>query len=431
MSQSETSRITHPLPSGLRPHRQTLDRILRLQNRFDIALGIKNQGILNYNPVLARWKFEDVAEGEDRQRWKNYELFQVETALRERNHAAKSVAAYLFDQEGNRYNELFPDEPFDVVLERGQAYRMENGSTELEREQSEIDGWREIMDTLKNPGTPLGIKAVVVSGPGIVEDTNYKDNYVDIYEARKDPDTHKRYVRMTRFNSSLVYNQYLTKAKNIDPNYFTGIDKPIDAWFLSHPFYIHPNSQFASADDIFNHLFERRKDAMKEEDFQALFKSCLPVILFYIDCLSEEPFNPLKIALAWNAILNKSDLFGESKKREREHTSLTEFRIIPPLFMNISEEVDWLGRQPVKRVTAGCGPSVGFNTDKKKSDSSYSSFLSNSVGKFAFEEENDEFGPRSFNCPECGIKNTRPVHELLPACTNCGSTKVCAPKKSA
>lgn len=45
-------------------------------------------------------------------------------------------------------------------------------------------------------------------------------------------------------------------------------------------------------------------------------------------------------------------------------------------------------------------------------------------------DKSDEFGSLTFECPDCKKVNERPRHQLLPACQHCGSTKVCAPKKS-
>src|SRR3990167_6066837 len=117
-----------------------------LQLKFNKELGIEKAVRLNYNPVLARANFERLTSDNRRQNFRNYELWQIQTALRERNHAAKSSVNYLIDEHGEMRNELFPDEPFSHVLQRGLEYQEQNSSREIARERSEVVGWQQICD---------------------------------------------------------------------------------------------------------------------------------------------------------------------------------------------------------------------------------------------------------------------------------------------
>lgn len=420
-----------------------LKQINFLQKSFNKRLGQEDKPLklLNYNPVLARWKFEQTQTPEQRDKFKQYETFQVETTLRERNHAAKSAVTYSVGEDGELYNELFPDEPFTSVLERGLAYRRENGSKELMREESEVDGWQKISQNLKNPETPTGTKAIVISGPGLIEDTNYHDNFVDIYEAVDDPSIGRRSIRMVRYASSLDYEQYWEKLQRKDVNYFQETNRPIDAWLLSHPLFMDASGH-QTADQIFDSLFERRRDSMSELEFQSLLVMCMPVINYYINELTKKDYNPENIALSWNAVLQKNDI---SKRILRSGKDLP---LEQPLFNgNVGFEVDWLGRQIIETVAAGCGASEGFETSRfGLTDPIVKIQLSNSVAKFAYDtkknnERNapetlvDEHGKLIFDCPNKNNKEeskkctpgviTRPPHILLPACPHCGTALKC------
>lgn len=415
-----------------------LQRVNRLQHVFNKKLGITARPVklMNYNPVLARFKYEEVVSDDDKRRFRKYETFQVETALRERNHAAKSSINYLLDSTGEAYNELFPDEPFSTVLERGLAYRENNGSKELMRERGEVAGWKKILELMGNPDTPIGTKAIVASGPGLIEETNYHDNFVDVYELKSET-TGGRFINMVRHASSLSYDQYWAKFQGIDAYYFQETNLPIDAWLLSRPMIVDPRHDQRSADQIFHQIFEGRKDAMNETDFQKLLVMCMPVINYYINALCAGNFRPAEIALAWNAVLKKSDM-------AREAIIMPETERTPSAFVNIMQEVDWLGRQEIKTMAAGCGASSGFEVNEFGMVDPIKSFLSNSVGKFSpnkdplnkknkNENESDEYGPLKFNCPNKNKKNKpcipgiieRPPHTLIPKCPHCGVNVKC------
>ncbi len=429
------------------PFRKDLNQISELQRIFDTDLG--RQGptrLVNYNPVLARWKSEQLKTDKEKRGFKIYETFQITTALRERHHAAKASLNYIFGDDGHLYNQLFPDETFETVLERGLAYRHSNGSKELVRESSEIEGWKKIRDRFSSDRTPIGTKAIVVSGPGIIDETSYKDNYVDIYELKIDSVGNK-YIKMIRHASSLEYQDYYEKIIKMEPDYFSETYKPIDAWFLSHPIFVNSLIDKRTAEELFNGIFERPKEAMKEEDFEVLIKNCLPLINYYIEALCQPDYNPKKIALAWNAVLNKSDMakdyignvsFLDDSFRKTEYSPL-----IPPSSQNIEQEVRLLGRLPVRAVAAGCGNSEGFETDiGTVRIRTIQEAFSNSIARYSLDsngkgmtssEGEDEYGPLTFNCPKrkdpvkpCvpGII-TRPKHKLLPVCPHCGTNIRC------
>ncbi|OGK14259.1 hypothetical protein A2861_01815 [Candidatus Roizmanbacteria bacterium RIFCSPHIGHO2_01_FULL_38_15] len=404
-----------------------------LQLKFNKELGIEKAVRLNYNPVLARANFERLTSDNRRQNFRNYELWQIQTALRERNHAAKSSVNYLIDEHGEMRNELFPDEPFSHILERGLAYRKSIGSKELEREYAEYEGWLQVCNVLKHPDTPAGAKFIAISCPGIVADTNYNDNFVDIYEAHDDPVTGKRYITMTRNASKLTYGDYENNAAQLQNGYFDNLEGPIDAWYLRNPIYKNPSVDARSTDELFEQIFGHREGAMGEADFQQLWQQLIPVVLYYINNLCAEEFHPSSLAISWNAVLKKNDLMKTilentkiSKDQQMQNTQLQ----IPQFYGNLHEEIDWLGRQQIDMVAAACGTSGGFKIEYKDGlapKNPIQELLSNSVAKFGVEEDN--YGSLHFDCPHCRFDNKRDYGKLLTKCKSCGEDVTCGDSK--
>jgi hypothetical protein len=114
---------------------------------------------------------------------------------------------------------------------------------------------------------------------------------------------------------------------------------------------------------------------------------------------------------------------------------------------NIALEVNWLGRQIIETVAAGCGSSEGFDVGQfGLIDPIVKIQHSNSVAKFGYdlkknndknapETEVDEHGKLTFDCPNKNNQNpakrctpgviTRPPHVLLPSCPHCGASIKC------
>jgi len=429
MSIESTVAVARDIPNkSLSPKfSQDLAHTGALQDQFNKELGITGRVRLNYNPVLERANFERLTTDDRRNNFRNYELWQVQTALRERNHAAKSAVNYIIDEAGYVRNELFPDEPFYQILQRGIAYQEQNGSVELEREHNEYAGWAQACEVLKHPDTPAHAKAIVISGPGIVEGTNYHDNFVDIYEALDDAVTRKRYIKMTRNASKLTYGDYENVIPQLQPEYFNGLKGPIDAWLLGHPIYKDPSVDSRNTDEIFEQIFVKREGAMSEQDFQELWEALTPVAMYYINVLCQKDFEPTELAIAWNAVLKISDLARQNLEARKKPGSLASAQIQLPMFYgNIQEAVNWFGRQEIETVLAACGPSGGFKIEYKDGlvrKNPIEEFLSNSVGKFGIEE--DKYGSLHFDCPHCHWDNKRDYGKLLANCKNCGKDVTC------
>lgn len=395
-----------------------LRAIKKLQAEFDAPLGNEPEDgevIRSYNPVLARWKYEQLETPEQQKFFRAYEQFQMETHLRERYHAATSAIRYNIDEAGKLRNELFPDEAFETVLERGVEYRKENDSPELEREEMEMQGFKKIQAKLTDRATPSGAKFVVISSPGRVEGTTYVDNYVDIYEVEENEKTKQRSITMTRFASETDDIAYEAIAKRFDAGYFEAEKGPRDGWYLLNGIYLDPQVDSRTTDEIFDQEFSHREDAISEAEFQQLYQTCLPFILNYLQDLCDEKLNPEAIAVAYNAVLRKGDLEKQIIASLKNNTMLNAWDIPrrKPVFYDVRAEADRIGREGVEKVIAGCGRSDGISLGMK---SAAQRIHPNSVAKYAFGE--DQHGGLQFRCPDCNYKNTRKFGTLRTECEN-------------
>lgn len=407
-----------------------LSAIERIQVIFNKELGITKQNKLNYNPVLARWKFENLQSPADIEQFKKYELWQIQTALYERNQVEKNSVNYTIGEDGEIYNELFPDEPFRNVLLRGLAYQKEHGSVDLEREQAEFDGWEQICELLKNPNTPEHTSAIIISGPSSAKESPYQHNFIDAYRLHKDPISKKRFIKMTRTNSNLSYEAYEQIAKHFEPDYFHELDGPIDAWFLGKPIYRHPEVDSRTVSEIIEQNFGIIDDVENAKIKLELWKQVEVVAKHFLDeGICKGNFDPQEIAKKWNVLLVKNDIVWDKLKNKKTENETT--KIHSKKFENIHEEIAWLNTKEVRSIAAACGASAGFKLNQNNAtfgiNSPFNSVMKNSVAQFGLDK--DEYGSLEFDCPEClannrYAKNIRPYGKLIEKCQHCGSTEV-------
>lgn len=405
-----------------------LSQIESLQQQWDMTLGIRRADesnlIRSYNPVLARWKFEQCESAEELEKFTRYEIAQQITNLRERYYASTSRYHYMIDADGKLRNEYFPDEPFEESMKRGIEWRKQNGSQEQEREEQEMVGFQKIQDLAD---APVGTTAISLSGPGVVQTewykTGYPKNFVDLFKVIQDENGGKK-IQTTRYESVLSYEEYRTIAEQLNPGYFDNEQGPIDAWFLAHPIIKNPGELPDTADEIFEAFFDKPEDSLKEEEMQEIIECCMPYVLYLMKVLTASEFNPEKIALAFNTVLIKGDKAHANVMRKREGKSILETHDI--FKYDIEKEVNIVGRQRVEKRAAGCGDSAGFAMGAEQ-------MLVNSVAKFGIntgEKIEDQFGSLVFECPEkyCRKKNVRPYGQLISRCQHCGSEAVsCKP----
>ncbi len=408
-----------------------LKSIQEIEDYFYDALGFskeQREEVRNYNVVLEYVNYKNLKTPEEIEQFKEYGLQQIKTALMERNSAAISVVEYAIGKDGKIYNSLFPKEPFEVVLQRGIAYREKQGSKDLPREYAEFEGWKQACTALMDPTTPIGTKAIIISGPGTAEGSLYKDNFIDIYRNVKDSITGKISIKITRFASGLSFKQYFNKVKDLNPNYFTDhFDESqipdnslLEKTFLGNPIWINSAVDSRSEYEIIDQHFDIRKTAMKTEDANNVWERTYDVAKHFLDtAICSKTLNPKLIAKLWNALLVKNDLeAAEIRKNEKFESNM-----LKPerQFKNIYEEIAWLGNQRVETIMAACGVSTGFDFNKNGKGDSFLTkspldVLSNSVAKFGLDK--DDMGPLKFKCPECKYENTRPYGKLIEKCQN-------------
>lgn len=398
------------------PHKPHLERVDRVQERWDLSLGTKSDGrILSYNPVLDRANLERlIEEGATADQIAAFKIDLVRemaTNLRERYHAARSVVRYVLDDQGNAYSENnFANEPVDVMFQRGALYRIAQGSPEPERELSAVEGSITAKRELAREETPLHSKRIVISPPGI----NYKDNFVDIYEASLDPQTARRIIIMSRFASSLSNDEYRERLIHLKPDYFDGFEGSFDAWCLQNPL----EGDQRQSHVIFNEEFRGQQQATGEEDMQSILKACSSLIDYYKEVVSGKIFNPQELAKAFNAVLNKADATKEWLINKGKHILSATVNFVKTagrVFRSAQEEADWFGMRAVKEIAAGCGLSGGFSIGGIKS---FISGVIRGIGGLLGFGESDSMGSLYFSCPACGAINKRPREGYVESCQN-------------
>jgi hypothetical protein len=399
-----------------------LAEIQVLQNRWDQALGNKSESgkFENYNPVLARWNFERATTGREKELFRINEIKNIDTALKERNNTEISRLSMTIEENGKIRNDMMPDELYEDVLKRGLWYRATHGSNETKRERNEVEGFLKIQKELGDKNAKVGTKFIVISPPGLVEDTPYVHNFVDIYELVEEKNTKKRSIEYTRFASPLDYKNYRKIAENLEPDYFDGQAGPKDAWYLGHPIKINFDAGVKNADDVFEKYFQKDATAMKDEIYEDLWKNYyFPVALYLIDQIAKDDFDPVAIAEAYNTLLQGA----ENKKLKKENIVYINPNSIHLNHLDqkqIAAMVGEYGRQKVEEVKAGCGRSGGYtiggsgNAESSDPWAKKSFAPRNSVALFASKNTGEE--QEWFNCPKCSYIASGPIGNKCPGC---------------
>lgn len=350
-------------------HSTDLQNVQNLQNKWNRTLGLPadHPGKMeNYNPVLARWNYERTQTDEQRELFKSNELKNITTALRERNDTQESRLVFSIDADRRIRNDAFPEEPYEVMLDRGLRYREEHGSQDLERERAETTSFKEIQQVLTAPETPIGTTYFVVSQESEVEDSPYKQNFVDGYQSAIDSRTGELKINYVRFASSLTKDDYAFIAEQLEPGFLvrkkeeeaaTGKSIPLDAWYLQNPFKL-PAEKGLTIDTAFAEHFAPDIEAMKEEEWKKLDEIYLPYKLYLLDQITKEDFDPVSIAKAYNILL----LSKERKNlqiQEDEHVIFDAKKktLHADAYRYVSLMADKHGHEQAEEVKVGCGTS--------------------------------------------------------------------------
>lgn len=372
------------------------------------------RGIMqNYDFVTARWGYDRCDTKEQQERFRENELNNVVTALKERNDTVESNWVLQFTPEGKIYNPGFSEESWEVVLERGIAYRKSEGSQDIKREEAELAGFLQIQETFGKKETPLGTKFVAISPPSTVENTPYVKNFVDIFELQEDSKTKERRIACTRFASEIETSRYGEIVDTLSPQLSQEKGSRDDAWYLTHPIQVAATAPYINAESLFAKHFAKDSKGMEAAEFQELYKLTLPFILYYLDQLTSPEFDPIKTAEAWNTVLHSTE-----NKELREHAQETTLftasgtnELDEETQRKIHGYVQAFGRKEVKEVKAGCGSSSGVTIGGG------GGILGNSVSQFGLQKGGGGGSEQEwFSCPECHYKANGPVGNSCPGC---------------
>lgn len=374
---STTPRVKEEIPVHFQGD---LAQIERIEKERDFALNTQSKGRSrirdSYNWALERAKFNALKTPEQRKGFRDSRSKQLETVLRERYHVATSTVYLSLDDEGNAYDPRFPDEPFDNIILRGVVWALTQDSPEMDREQAVLEGWVKSRQKLADPNTPIGAKMVSLSPGGMVEDTTYRDNYVDILEAVLDPVTGKRMIKKTRFTSGCSNSQYFDLLVSAYPD-FPKLKGPFDALALANPIY---TTDPRDAEQLFTEDFAKGENVMPESDFEEVWDAVKELGESHLDALFAGHLDPVRIQLTLNAFLHKADeesgiIQSPSKMPVRSPLlSRGSFEgqkyisFVPQnrtrFFKSIEEEIQWRGMQEIAVVIGGCGKLGGISLNQ-------------------------------------------------------------------
>jgi hypothetical protein len=332
-----------------------MEEITALQKEFDAALNraysAKDVLTRNYNPVVDRWHVEQLLKSGD---FEGLEKFKAEiwsnmrTSLLERSRVAESIYEYKI-LDGELYSKDFPKEPFRRVLERGVEWRAQNGSPEQEREQAELLNWDMVTKwAMDREGRKK--RLVSFSRHGMVEGTSYESWFVDEY---KYVDVNPPYVTVTRKSVDLNDISFDQAALRVDKTIFNGFNPQKvnkDVWLLLNPRetdqeFTVPLSGMALKD--FEEIYNGNQNRHGIKQF----------IDHYLSILFEKDINWRDLAIAFNAILNKTDEEVELFKKQKDGLLV----FTANNYSSVEEEIYELGMRAVRAAASfGCPSSKGY-----------------------------------------------------------------------
>jgi len=298
------------------------------------------------------------------------------------------------------------NEPFMCVIKRGVDYKEKaegKDRADKKREEAELEGFGKIQEIMCNPDTQEGTMVLSVSPKGGVS-SSYERNFYDIFTLKEAYG--KRFIEARRYSSALGIDEYKDKLKPLASMKYI-ID---DADFLKNPIKI-DNVFFESADQVHSYLHRNHK-TMNIEEFERIMLSCQGLKREYFENPDPKILDAIKNKADEMAGLNHYDNTYYYSDLLKSTTSLNT--------MTVSQEIDFYGERKVREVATGCGSSG--SSSKRTFDNGLRFSSPFSVSEFGLSE--DQYGERTFECPECGKTNVRPENELIKNCQHCGSSKV-------
>lgn len=359
---------------------------------------------LAYNTRLDVQAYQALLDLEELNSLNRLTRFNVETSIGERFNVELFQTTYHI--EGNLIKHPLYKEPFIEIVKRGQRFRQEKGSTDIEREIAEVDAFEKIQRTLTDPDTDQ-VKVISISPRG-TSSSIYQHNFFDVYE--KNPNGT---ITMSRFTSILSWNEFYQAAQNLDP--FNNIcQNPSDADFLANPLIT-----YKSIDHILE-IMHPQEETLNRQEYQKLIEACTPLILNYIRTLAENP-DEFLAEKNYNALLKFADVatgFDQQITELRDRQRIIKAIARPEEFVFIA---NYLATQTIRRVATACGLS---GNSRGGSFSFTSLFRPFSVVEFGLLQNSctDCGGPENhFHCPGCRGQITSGLG--ITTCPHCGLTK--------
>lgn len=402
-------------------HGTYLKKVAAREADFYSGFGVKKpEKILAYNPIFDLVNIEMAETAEERFLTRLRILKDQQTNLRERYHAAVSIIKYVLDDEGIAYGENL-QVPADVIFERGALARIRQGSDPV-RELATVEGGIKAKKKLAQKSTPLGSKMIVISGPGTGSNSPYTDNFVDIYESQIDAFTGKKVIMMTRFASSLSYQEYRTATDSLQAGYSDKENGPIDSYFLANPIFIDGENEPRNSVELFREHFASQKEAIGEEAMQEILSSAMPFILNYTEIVSSQASKAEDVAKAFNAVLNYADYIRKriaNKAKGVFKTIQNAFGKAAETIKDVKKAAEFWGRKAVKRVMGGCGSSEGISLGGVNSIINSVSLAISSISGSFFKDKD-----YCIRCGACG-EEIRCVVRKGEACPKCQAVRRC------
>lgn len=299
-----------------------------------------------------------------------YTKRQIETHIGERFNVLLSESRYNI-YSGTIFAENMT-EPFLDMMIRGRDYRKIHGDPiDHPREEAEVEGFRKIQQELGRHDASVGSMMVSISPPG-QNGSIYTHNFYDIFTLKQDEKG--SYIQARRYSSSLSTTEYLQKVWELQPDAQEAFLWASDAHFLAHPLFFEPGVMDA---DGIHRALHKEHSYMSQGEFARILQECKPFIEEYINSLKNYPDDEERHTHRFQAILNKADRVAAGEVKQ--YVDYEAFLM----------DVYRLGKQEVRYVDTGCGPS-----GKKQNPFS--------VSEFGIRSNDESESEHSYNCPKCG-----------------------------
>ncbi|MEK9147261.1 MAG: hypothetical protein AAB639_03625, partial [Patescibacteria group bacterium] len=328
---------------------------------------------LAYNTNLDVRAYQALPDSEELNSLNQLTRLNLETSIGERFNVELFQTTYCIEESLIKHP--LCKEPFIEIVKRGQKFHQGKGSTDIEREIAEVEGFEKIQAVLTDPDTNQ-TKVISISPRGR-SSSIYQHNFFDVYE--KNPNGT---ITMSRYTSKLSWNEFYQTTQDLDP--FNNIpDSPKDADFLANPLIT-----YKSIEKILE-IMHPQEQTMTQMAYQKLLEACAPLIIDYLNTLSTNP-GELIAQQKYAALCKFADVYTGHDRQ------IIDFRARLRIIDTVSKPqelphlISYLSTQPIRQVATACGLS---GNSRGESFSFTSLFRPFSV---------TEFGLLQNSCTDCG-----------------------------